>query len=122
MNIRQYQNALSVGSGEEFFDIYCAIPRRGTLSRAVRNADREIQNRRLEAARRGKKPSLEDAEAEITETLVAATKAWSFSKMDGQDFPCTPANARKFWSDPRFTHIREQALVFMREDSHFTPR
>ena len=98
------------------------ITLRGRLSRAVQNADRDIQLRRLENARRGRRATLEDAENELTETLVAATKAWKFSKMDGQEFPCSPENARKFWADPRFLHIREQAIVFMREDSRFTNR
>ncbi|MGG5810941.1 hypothetical protein [Falsiroseomonas sp. CW058] len=98
------------------------ITLRGRLSRAVQAADREIQNRRLEMSRRGRRVSLEEADDEITTTLVAATKAWSFDTMDGQSFACTPENARKFWTDPRFLHLREQGLVFMREDARFTQR
>lgn len=98
------------------------ITLRGRLSRAVQNADREIQMKRLENARRGRRSTLQDAEDELTETLVAATKAWAFGAMDGQPFPCNPENARKFWTDPRFVHVREQGVVFMREDARFTQR
>lgn len=98
------------------------ITLRGRLSSAVQRVEREINQRRLELARRGRRPTLEDGDNEMTDTLVAATKAWSFDSMDGQPFPCSAENARKFWTDPRFTSLREQGIVFMREDARFTQR
>lgn len=92
---------------------------RGKNSPTVRAAQRKIQNRRLEAMRRGKsKVTVEDMDSEGVELLVAATVSWNFMK-DGEAFPCNEANAREFWSDIRFKAIRDQADNFMGDDANF---
>ena len=95
------------------------IQLRGKNSPTVRSAQRKIQNRRLDAMRRGKsKVTAEDMDAEGVELLTAATVAWNFQK-DGDAFPCTEENAREFWADPRFKAIRDQADAFIGDDAHF---
>ncbi len=51
--------------------------------------------------------------------LIACTVAWNFTKMDGEDFPCTPKNRRRFWEDARFAHWRVPALNFMVRAGNF---
>lgn len=54
-----------------------------------------------------------------TSLLVACTTDWSFTSMDGQPFPCTMANAARFWADSRFWRFREPAVAFIMEDGNF---
>lgn len=94
----------------------------GRYSAKARDTQRKLQNRRLDQARRGRSNNMtaEEIEAEANEILVACTVAWSFDSLDGQPFPCNEANARKFWNDPRFRHIREQADTFVATEGNFS--
>lgn len=47
---------------------------------------------------------------------------WSPVAMDGQPFPCTPENARQYLSDPRRSHIFDQAMSFLQDEQAFTKR
>ena len=92
---------------------------RGRNSATVRAAQRKIQNRRLEAMRRGKsKITAEDMDNEGVDLLTAATVDWNFF-LDGAEYLPTEANAREFWSDPRFKAIREQADTFIGDEGNF---
>jgi hypothetical protein len=57
--------------------------------------------------------------ADEADVLTAATRRWTFETLDNAPFPCTPENARKFWSDPRFGWIRIRALQFIGNDGNF---
>lgn len=92
----------------------------GFYSKRFREKDREITQRRIEQARLGIQPSPEDAERDAVERLAAVTVAWSFDTLDGQPFPCTEENAKRFWSDRRFAAIRAQADQFIANDGNFT--
>lgn len=98
------------------------ITLRGRLSREAQAAQRENANRRLDLAKRGKDTTAETIEYEGTLLLAACTAAWSFTELDGQPFPFTPENARKFWADERFRGIREQANIFVANEQNFTKR
>lgn len=98
------------------------ITMRGRFSFSVQAADRDIANRRLDAQARGIRVTVESSEAEVTDILVAATKLWSFDTLDGQPFHCTPENARRFWTDARFAHLRRGGERFTYEDARFTKR
>lgn len=65
------------------------------------------------------RPTQETLDAEDTELLVACTAGWSFTEMDGHPFPCTPVNARKFWTDRRFANWRAPAVGFFTGDHNF---
>ncbi len=91
----------------------------GRHSERARAKERELANRRLEAAKMGKQRTPEDFEVEAVEYLQACTVGWSFTEMDGKPFPCTPENAKKFWSDRRFSNIRVQADNWISEDANF---
>jgi hypothetical protein len=93
----------------------------GRLADKVQQVVRGQINRRLaSASRNGSKPStIEEAESNQLEQLVAATVAWSFDKMDGKPFPCTEDSARIFWANKAFEPIRRQALTFLEDDANF---
>lgn len=106
-------------SGESIY-----ITLRGRLSTSAANADRVNQLARLD---RQKKQVVLDgdallalAEQETVAALTACTVDWNFDSMDGRPFPFSKENAYKFWSDPRFKSIREQATVWINSDSNFT--
>ena len=61
----------------------------------------------------------EDIEEQNVYQLVACTVALYLPRVDGEVLECTPQNARKLWSDPRFRWLREQAFTFMQRDSNF---
>lgn len=58
-------------------------------------------------------------DAENTELLIVCTRDWTFRRLDGHDFPCTPINIQKFWNDRRFAGIRDAALAFITQDVNF---
>lgn len=93
----------------------------GQYSQAVLNATMINTNQRLDNQRESVKTSGQTLYAETTEILVAATKAWSFTELDGEPFPCNMINARKFWRDQRFAPFRDQAYNFVHSAGNFTP-
>ena len=96
------------------------ITLRGRNSDALIEHETAVRNRRLDASRRGQiKMSAEEIDAEAVELLVVCTVDWSFTEMAGEPYVCTPANARKLWSDPRFATIRVQAERFIADDANF---
>jgi hypothetical protein len=78
-----------------------------------------VRERRATRAARGIKLTQDDLDAEEIGLLCAATRAWTFAKMDDQDFPCTPQNVRRLWSDRRFRWLRERAIQFVLADGNF---
>jgi len=91
----------------------------GQHSGAVQGAMEALQAR-LEARSPGAPiRTREERAADDAEVLTAATRFWAFETMDGKPFPCTPENARRFWSDPRFAWIRHRALRFIADDGVF---
>jgi hypothetical protein len=95
---------------------------RGRLSRQGQQFQQDQATKRLEMGRRGQEVSVDTLESETTEMLVALTVGWSFDTLDEKPFPCSPENARKFWSDPRFRAHRERANVFVGNEANFTKR
>lgn len=77
-------------------------------SKAARDHEREMQNRRLRS--RARRISAEEIEAEGVELLVALTKGWSLAALDGEplDVPFSPDNARELYSTPELAFIRRQ--------------
>jgi hypothetical protein len=99
------------------------IKLRGRLSNSAAAADRAIQLSRLD---RQKKQVVLDgdalmaaAEQETVSLLAACTVEWNFDTLDGRPFPYSRENAMKFWGDPRFKSIREQATAFINTDANF---
>lgn len=91
----------------------------GRNSATFRETQRRIRDRRADRASKAIKATDEDLERDELDLLVAVTIGWTFTVMDGQPFPCNPENARRFWADPRFVWIREQAMSFVLEDGNF---
>lgn len=92
----------------------------GRFSEALTDFDNKATNKRLDAARRGAdRLTKEELHAEATDRLIIATKGWTFDKLDGKDFAFSVANARKLWSDPRFSNLRERAAAFIADDANF---
>lgn len=116
---------LDPASGEPYRDeagVPQGITLRSRLSQAGQKFQRQQAEKRLEMARRGQETSVESLEAETTELLVACTVDWTFTHLDGADFPCNEANARKFWSDTRFRSHRERANGWIGNEANFTKR
>lgn len=90
---------------------------RGTDSSAFREITRKHQNRRMEKAKKKRgqlSMTAEELEAESIDTLVACTAGWKtgdknhIELVDGEYLDCTPENARRLYSDPGFSWLREQ--------------
>lgn len=92
----------------------------GRLSLAFKDAERRMAELRAERQLMGRgKATQEDIDRENVEMLVASTRGWNFTRLDGQDFNYSPENARKFWADRRFAGIKEQAIRFVNTDANF---
>lgn len=77
-----------------------------------RQIDRQLRDRQLE-------PSAMDLENRLLERLAALTLRWEAVHYDGADFPCTPDNARRLYSEQLW--IREQVVDFVEDRAHFLP-
>ncbi len=67
------------------------------------------KNKRLKA--RGRVTmTADELDAELAETLIAATKSWNLISLDGKalNVELTPITARTVYTDARFAWIREQ--------------
>jgi hypothetical protein len=95
------------------------ITLRGRNSQEHKNVFRVIQDRRLDRAARGVRLTEDEQRQEEAEFLTALTVDWTFTELDGQPFPPTAENFRKFWIDERFTWILEQATRFAANDGNF---
>lgn len=100
----------------------------GRQSQVFRDWLRATQaTRAQEAAARQKQnlPALsaeelaEQAEADNNAMMIACTEDWSFTELHGKPFPCTEANKRLFYTDPRFRSYRQQVFDFIMADSNF---
>ena len=91
-------------------------------SKAAREHERAVQNRRLQS--RARRITADDIEAEGVELLVVLTQGWSLAQLDGQplDVPCTPENAREFYASPELAFIRRQANDFAADLGNYQGR
>lgn len=94
---------------------------RGRNSRIGLASARANGNRRLEIARKqgSYTTTVEGQEADGTEELVALTVSWTFDTYKGRPFPCTPENARTFWSDDANMRWRRDAQDFIASEANF---
>jgi hypothetical protein len=99
------------------------ITLQGRQSAAFRDTLHQIQQKRAaDRANNAEKPVESETERREREDrlfLIACTVDWSFKSMDRLPFPCTPANVRKFWHDPRFRTVSENAIAFIMADANF---
>lgn len=94
----------------------------GRQSDIFRDTMKQIQEERAAyVLRHNRQPDSEYSDAEDCRLLVACTKDWTFKQLAGEDFPCTPGNVRRFWSDDRFRPLRTLALTFVTNDANFLP-
>jgi hypothetical protein len=91
----------------------------GRNSKAFRDKVRAITEKAQERRARGVQPTNEEIRADDVDLITACTRDWSFVTMDGQAFPPTPDNIRKFWSDLRYQWIFERAQQFVNSDGNF---
>lgn len=91
----------------------------GRNSDAFRKASRLVVERQIERNARGVKATDIEAREDEAEILIACTRAWTFDQMDGQPFPASPENIRRFWMDKRFPWIFEAAQRFVMSDGNF---
>jgi hypothetical protein len=91
-------------------------------SKAARDHEREMQNRRLRS--RARRITAEELEAEGIELLVALTQGWSLATLDGDpmEVPCTAENARELFSTPDLSFIRRQVNDFAADLGNFPAR
>ena len=97
------------------------IHMRARNSRIGLAAIRANGNKRLDVARKQGNftTTVEGNEAETTELLVALTASWTFDTYEGAEFPCTPENARRFWSDDKNVRWRRDAEDFISSEANF---
>lgn len=91
----------------------------GANSEAFREAQRQVQDRRAARVAKGAKTSSDDVRSEDFHILMACTVDWTFDQLDGQPFPYSRDNCRKFWSDRRFDWIFRAAIIFIVQEGNF---
>jgi len=89
----------------------------GTDSAAYRNKQREIQNRRLMRASKGRKPDFSGLDSEALELLAACTLGWSGLILGGEALEFSESEARKLYEAHGW--IKEQVDVFVGERANF---
>lgn len=102
-----------------------SITMRGRLSEVAQRAFRSNGKLAQERAKHSGlgnlyEPSDEDNRADNINLLVAVVTGWSWDKLNGEDFPFSPENARKFFADPKFRAFYQQALNYFTTDGNFT--
>jgi hypothetical protein len=95
------------------------ITLRGRHSDVARELLRQINDERAAIVGTGREITAAENEEFNTRYLVGMTVSWDFNKLRGEEFPCTPANARRFYNDKGFKHWRERALYFVQQDGNF---
>lgn len=92
----------------------------GQHSQVVRDARRKIQQRRIDASKRGQTDfTPEDRERDDLDVLVAAISGWSFDTLDGQPFPHSETNVRKLLGDRRFGNTKSAVGDYLNQDGNF---
>ncbi|USG59933.1 hypothetical protein NBZ79_12175 [Sneathiella marina] len=74
--------------------------------------DRQLRDRQLDL-------TAMDLENRLLERLAALTLRWEKIDYDGAEFPCTPDNARRLYTEQLW--IREQVVSFVEDRAHFLP-
>jgi hypothetical protein len=92
----------------------------GRHSAVARDTLKQIDDERSAIEGAGRTYSQTHAEMANNRYLSSLTRGWNFGVLDGQEFPFTPANADKLWADPRWPHIKRQALAFVASDGNFS--
>lgn len=75
--------------------------------------------RRRFAQENGRPYGAEELRDETTRYLATLTVGWSFTHLDGEEFPFSYENAKRLFGDRRFTFIREQADAHIHADGNF---
>ncbi len=95
------------------------ITLKGKSSAAYKTIWRVILDRNRDRSAKGITPNEEEVRQDDIDLLTALTAAWDFTDLDGAPFPCTPENARRMWSDERFSWVMQQAMRFASNDGNF---
>lgn len=70
--------------------------------------------------RRGlKKVTSEYLREEAAETLAKVTLSWQGVEFNGEELPCTIANAKKIYMVPGLKWLREQVDLFVADEANF---
>lgn len=77
-----------------------------------RQIDRQLRDRQMEL-------TAADLEDRLLERLAALTLRWENISYDGGEFVCSPANARRLYTEQLW--IREQIVGFVEDRAHFLP-
>lgn len=91
----------------------------GRASAIAREVLKTVEDEQAAITGEGRAITTEMQNAWNARYLTALTRGWNISQMDGVDFPYSPGNAEKLWSDPRWPYLMRQALVFVRDDGNF---
>ncbi len=91
----------------------------GKNSATARAVTRVVQERNSDKVSRGFKFTDDDMLRDNAEILAACTVAWTFEKMDGEDYPCNQQNAYKLYSDRRMKTVYEQVLNFWSDSGNY---
>lgn len=94
---------------------------RSFYSTATRDAQHKIQDQRIADAKNGlgNNVSAASMEQDSVDNLVSVTVEWNLQDKDGTAIPCTAENARKLFTDPLFSSVRQQVNTFANENANF---
>ncbi|WP_422366413.1 hypothetical protein [Pelagibius sp.] len=89
-----------------------------------RLAEERLQEQARVNGRKWKAPveTVDDARSRNVGLVVGRLLGWSPVKMNGEDYPFSPANAKTLLMDHRKGQLLLQALEFIGDENSFTPR
>ena len=98
----------------------------GADAKELRELEREQFDRQMARARRGKAGDYDDLQEGRMALLLRVTRGWrsndadgSVIVFDGVPILFTPDEARKLYSDVRFTWIKDQVIAFVSNRENF---
>ena len=85
----------------------------------VKNLARQMADKRIASARKGKPIDTASLEDESLDLLVAAVKGWDGVEDEGKPIPCTAEKVREILSTPGLEWIRKQVDDALGNDALF---
>ena len=92
----------------------------GEDSPQYRKAQHAAQNRRLQRGNLAKLKA-EELESDTLEIYAACTLGWRGLALDGEELPCTKANALMLYRRPGMKWLADQVADFIRDRANFLP-
>jgi hypothetical protein len=100
-----------------------AVALSNRLSRERLRKEAEQEQARVNGKKwKAEQDSVDELARQNADIIVERLLGWSSVQMAGEDYPCTPENARKLLLDPKKGSLALQALEFIGDQNSFLQR